>query len=406
MKYILITIMIVLALSFTSCSLLTPYLPTNVTQNDTPILDDFNFTDDITENVTIDLPEDEDILNDSTQNETEEPITEDVFATITATEGDLVSLRRITAMDPDGASITYSYEDPFNSAGLWQTNEGDEGKYLTTITASDGILSTTEFLQVVILPSNKAPVIDCPEFIVVSEGDLIDLPCTIYDREGDEVTFAVSGFMNDLTYQTDFGDAGDYTAVITATDGNKAAVKEIDIIIQKQNRAPVVEPIEPIVVTELETVVLDVEASDPDGDSLSITYPLLFDDTGVWQTQRGDAGSYDLNLVVTDGTANVVVPVLITVTEVNLPPVVEPIEPITVDEGETIVIDVVANDPDGDELTISYDGFMNASTYTTTYDDAGEHEVTITVSDGLHTVSTTVAITVENVNRPPVFVLN
>ena len=41
-------------------------------------------------------------------------------------------------------------------------------------------------------------------------------------------------------------------------------------------------------------------------------------------------------------------------------------------------------------------------TWETTYDDSGEHTVTVTVSDGVDTVSQEVKITIENVNRAPV----
>ena len=45
---------------------------------------------------------------------------------------------------------------------------------------------------------------------------------------------------------------------------------------------------------------------------------------------------------------------------------------------------------------------MNSDTYTTNYDDAGDHTVTVTVSDGSLTDSQDVKIKVLNTNRPPV----
>ncbi len=419
MKYILISILLIVSLVFTSCSLLEQYTPalTNETGNNTLILNEFNFTNGQGENSTLVVTnetqnaneiENESLLaNESSQETIQKNVTAGegvVLTTVTATEGDLVSLASLVAKDPDGDKISYIYSKPFNDVGLWQTNDGDAGKYLSSITATDGVLSTTEQIQVVIKPSNKAPVIDCPDYFIVSEGDLIDLPCTIYDEEGDEVTFAVSGFMNELTHQTNYGDAGEYSVVITATDGKKSAIHKIDLIINKKNRKPVVEAIPPIHVTELDTVTLHVIASDPDGDNLTVTYPTPFDENGVWKTTRGVAGVYDFDVVVSDGTDDVHTSVQVNVSAINLAPIVQPIAPITVKEGETIVLPVNATDSDGDNLTISYSGLMTSKTYTTTFEDAGEYVEKITVSDGEHEVTISVPITVENVNRPPVFI--
>ena len=177
-------------------------------------------------------------------------------------EGDLVSLVDLFAVDPDGDDVIYEYYYPFNEHGLWQTNEGSAGKYLIDVTASDGLLLTTEQVQVTVLPSNKAPVIDCPSDLAVFEGDLIELPCTIYDKEGDEVSFEVSGFMTDLTYQTTYSDAGEYLVIVTASDGMKSNVKEISLFIGDSNRLPVVEELIVNEATEEDLVVIDHVVSD------------------------------------------------------------------------------------------------------------------------------------------------
>lgn len=60
---------------------------------------------------------------------------------------------------------------------------------------------------------------------------------------------------------------------------------------------------------------------------------------------------------------------------------VHPLE-ITVDEGETIRIYASATDPDGDDVTINYYGYMTSPVHTTTHDEAGYHEVTVIANDG------------------------
>lgn len=394
MKKVLIVLIMVVAVLLTACSV-SDFLPssgneTDESLNDTFELVDTNATDDIAENSTEISEEDE-----------------MVFTSYTATEGDLISLRELYAIDPDGDYVSYEYTEPFNDAGLWQTNDGDEGKYLTSISATDGLLSTTEEIQIILLPSNKAPVITCETEYTFAEGDLIQLPCIIYDKEGDEVTQTVSGFMDDLSYQTDFDDAGEHLVVISATDGNKVSTLEVDITIENVNRAPVLSSeslifLENINATELETVELNVEVSDPDGDALTIEYPEMFDDEGIWVPQRGEAGIYNETVVVSDGNEDIEFSLFMLINKVNLPPTFEIIPALTFYEGDFISLPV--NITDDEEVVVTYEGFPGMRTYQTDYDDAGEYETLITAYDGTHYVSQTVQITILNVNRPPVFI--
>jgi len=177
MKKILIGLLVVMAVVLSACSL-NPYaiMSTNSTSSNVSVNDSFHLNDN---NSNSEATGDQDSEQSKTNDE--------VFTSFTVHEGDLVSLKDLYAVDPDGDSVTYSYESPFNAAGLWQTNEGDEGKYLTTITASDGLLTTSEQVQIIGLPSNKPPVIECADSYNFSEGDFIQLPCVIYDKEGDHV---------------------------------------------------------------------------------------------------------------------------------------------------------------------------------------------------------------------------
>ena len=103
----------------------------------------------------------EEILNETTNesieettnevdNETEsetvlEPSTDPVvdtndLPTYTFREGDVVQVRQDIAYDPDGGEITYTFSAPLDESGRWQTEIGDAGTYIITITASDGRL--------------------------------------------------------------------------------------------------------------------------------------------------------------------------------------------------------------------------------------------------------------------------
>ncbi|MGM5480310.1 MAG: PKD domain-containing protein [Nanobdellota archaeon] len=417
MKFIPVIVILVALIGLTSCSVIDTYTAdqnvsepidleledpfANQTTNTTP---EEEFEDDASVNDTEDTSqESESSEQEETTGETESEVEEE-FVSVTVKEGETVDLSGFEAKDPDGDIISYTYSNPVSEEGTWTPVEGDEGTYIVDITASDGVLETTQQVKIEVTPMNKPPVIECPEEFKVSEGEIMDIPCEFYDKEGDDISYEVEGFMDTLKAETDYDDAGTYDLTITATDDKRESSTTMELVITDTNRAPVVNPIQDITVNEGETVSLTVDAMDPDGDALSIKYPPQFDESGTWTTTSEDIGTYELEVTVTDGESTVRETVKVKVEDINQPPVLEPMEDIVVDEGETITLPIEASDEDSEDLDITVEGFMTSTEYTTTYEDAGEYTVTVTVSDEESEVSEDVSITVNDVNRPPVFI--
>ncbi len=156
-----------------------------------------------------------------------------------------------------------------------------------------------------------------------------------------------------------------------------------------------------ITVNEGELVVLKPESEDPDADTILYTFSEPLDKDGRWQTKKGDAGNYEITVTASDGELTDTQKILLVVESLNKPPVLNPIADITINEGETVSFEPVATDPDGDKLTITYSGWMTGASYTTNYNDAGTHIVTVTASDGIELTSQDVIVTVNDMNRPP-----
>ncbi|MBN1792754.1 hypothetical protein JW826_03660 [Candidatus Woesearchaeota archaeon] len=320
-----------------------------------------------------------------------------------ATEGDLVHLRP-EAVDPDEDVVNYFFTEPFDSNGKWQTKEGDAGKYVVTVTATDGKANTTEEVTIVVHKAKKAPVIECPEEITVHEGDMITLNCNIYDPEGDQTVIEYSGFMKGPTYETTFEDAGEYTTLIKAKNKYKESQKTIKIQILNKNREPrVFLPSETITGTETDIITITPQVDDPDGDKVKLSFSEPFDGTGSWKTKIGDAGSYTVSVVATDGKLTAKKDVAVQVKMRNTAPTLKNIDDITVYEGETVKLPIDVYDREGDEVKVTVKGWMNSESYTTTYDDAGTYSVTVIASDGSFESSQTFKVTVVDRNRPPVF---
>ncbi|MBU1975416.1 MAG: hypothetical protein KKG59_03355 [Nanoarchaeota archaeon] len=321
---------------------------------------------------------------------------------IKKTEGDLISLKP-DAFDPDGDLVYYAFSEPFDDDGEWQTAEGDRGEYPVTITASDGRLSTSETVLVIVGAMNKPPVVECPETITLMETELLSIDCNIYDPEGKNITIDYAGWINTRQYQTTTEDEGEHTVFVTSEDGEQITTKTITIIIENLNLPPEVEDIEDIIVEENQEAIVVVDAYDPEGEIITFEYGEPLDETGSWTTEIGDSGEYDSFVIVSDGKNSVTKEFKIIVEQMNTAPTLDYIEPIQVEEGEVIILPISAYDREGNALTVVIEGWFDTFSYNTTYEDSGNHTVTVTIDDGKLTTSQDVEIEVLDVNRAPIF---
>jgi len=188
------------------------------------------------------------------------------------------------------------------------------------------------------------------------------------------------------------------------------------------NRPPVLDPIGNKSVAEGQLLIFTVTASDPDGDGLTFSANNLptgadFDNatqTFSWTPSFDQAGEYsNIRFSVTDnGGRTASEAIIITVGDVNRPPVLNPIGGKTVLEGQNLQFTLTGSDPDGDSLTFCAEGlptgasfFGQTFSWTPAYDQAENYQVEFSVLDTgnpLGIAVELVTITVGNVDRPPV----
>jgi len=323
---------------------------------------------------------------------------------IEVNEGELVK-PVIRALDPDQEdSIVFRYGPPLSSSGEWQTKQGQAGYYVVPITASDGELETTTDILIIVNSVNGAPVIEAIADVTLAEGQTISFQPRVSDPDGDEFTVTYTGWMTSSTYQTTFDDSGVYMVNIIAADDYGQSVETVQVTVTDMNRAPIMGLIEDVAVDAGQLVQLSAVVADPDADTVTVTYSEPLDSNGQWQTTESDIGSFAIKVTASDGELQTSQDITVTVRALNSAPVLSPLAPVTVNEGETVVLQPTAVDPDGDEVVISYSGWMTSNTYTTTFSDAGSYVVTVTVSDGMESTSQNVVVTVQDVNRAPQFV--
>jgi len=161
--------------------------------------------------------------------------------TIKVKEGDLVNLA-IKAEDPEGDTITYTFTEPLDSSGKWQTGYDDAGTYKVTITASDGQLSTSQDVNIMVEEYSRKPVISNFDDLTVYEGDKITLSPKVTDPEGGTITVEYSGWMTSSTKTTGYDDAGSHQVTLKATssESDESVSKTITITVKDKNRPPVI----------------------------------------------------------------------------------------------------------------------------------------------------------------------
>ena len=255
--------------------------------------------------------------------------------------------------------------------------------------------------------------------IIVKETDLVSLVPKAEDPDMDALTFTFTSPLDDNgEWQTTYGNAGEYTVTVTASDGKLTTSKEVLVIVNRKEEAPVLDSFKPEdtikEIKETDTIEFEVTASDLNDDVLRYSWKLDGVEIGnrncvEYKTTYEDAGSHTIKVIVSDGLFDTEKIWSVTVNNLNRKPLLKEIEDIEAKETDTIVIELEASDTDGDELSYEIDDgrFVqeeNKFTLETTYDDSGEHLITVTVSDGVDTTSQKFKITIENVNRAPVLI--
>lgn len=350
-------------------------------------------------------------LDNNSQNEHKPINTSKAAYSISAVEGDLVRIP-VRVHDPDGGDVKLSFSEPFNDEGLWLTEIGDEGQYLVKVSVVDGLLTTSEYVLINVARANRPPVVDCPERVVVEETETVKLDCNIFDEDGDPVIVSYEGWMTSSLKKTDYGDEGAYSVLVRARDAEHEITRTVSVIVKKKNRPPVIDSINKLSVLETETIRVSPVVSDPDGDDITLSFSAPLSVDGSWTPDFGDRGEYEVTITASDGMAQTTEDFTLVVERRNRAPVIKSIDAITVLENEVVSIPVQAYDPDGDDVFISFSGWMNSSEYKTTYEDArplgcssvgctATYYVTVTVSDGVLETSELVEIKVVDKNRAP-----
>lgn len=267
---------------------------------------------------------------------------------------------------------------------------------------------------------NAAPVIADIANQESTVGDAVSLQLVATDEDADPLSFSASGLPNGLSV-SDFGvisgapskaDSFTVTVIVDDGQGNKPSASFAWLVNAKTdpepdpdsepNKAPVIQAISDQSGTVDDTVSLQIVATDPDEDPLGFSASglpegLTLSETGEITGSLSKKGSYTVAVSVTDDKSNKAVTGFVWLVkakstvdpepETNKAPVIQPILDQENTVGESVTLQVVASDDDGDPLEFTATGLPDSLVMSTSgaitgvLTKANSFEVTVTVND-------------------------
>ncbi len=356
-----------------------------------------------------------------------------------------------TATDPDATIPTLSAINiPLNATFV---NNGDgtgtfnftpsfvqSGIFNVTFIASDGTRADSELVVITVNDAgNQAPVLAAIGPKLVNEGANLNFNISALDPDG--TTPAISAvnlpagasFVNNLNgtgtfnFTPTFAQSGIYNVTFIATDGILADSEVVVVSVNDAgNQAPVLAAIGPRNVNEGAVLNFNATANDPDSSiptltAVGVPANATFVDNGNgsgtfnFAPDFTQAGIINVTFIASDGFLADSEVVVITVNNVNRPPVLAAIGAQNVNEGAVLNFNATATDLDATIPTLSavnlpanatlVDNANGTATFNfaPSFSQSGVFNVTFIASDGTLADSEIVAITVIDAgNQRPV----
>ncbi|EKO3871020.1 tandem-95 repeat protein, partial [Vibrio harveyi] len=394
-------------------------------------ISDGQLTDDATVAVTVNPVNDAPVaVNDAVSTDEDTAVTIDVLTNDSDLENDQLTITNASVPAEQGTVTIVDGKLVFTPA------ENFNGDATISYTISDGQLTDDATVAVTVNPVNDAPV--AVNDTVATDEDTavtIDVLANDSDPENDQLTItnasvpAEQGTVTIVDGKLVFTPAenfnGDATISYTISDGQLTDDATVAVTVNPVNDAPVA--VDDTVTTDEDTAVtIDVLAndSDPENDTLTITAASVPAEQGtvaivdgklVFTPAENFNGDATISYTISDGQLTDDATVAVTVNPVNDAPVAVN-DAVSTDEDTAVTIDVLANDsdPENDTLTITVasvpaeqgtvaivDGKL---VFTPAENFNGDATISYTISDGQLTNDATVAVTVNPVNDAPVAV--
>ncbi|MGP0690680.1 tandem-95 repeat protein, partial [Priestia aryabhattai] len=366
------------------------------------------------------------------------PITSNVSFTIAE---DSTLINQIVAVDPDGDSLTFSLQAaPGNGVAAvnadgtfsYQPNPNFNGTDQFTVLVSDGQGGTAvSTVTVIVTPVNDAPTV--PNYTFSTQEDSPVIGAIVgTDVDGNPLSYqlqvvptnGVAAVNADGTFSyqpnPNFNGTDQFTVLVSDGQGG-TAVSTVTINVIPVNDPPITSNVS-FTIAEDSTLINQIVAVDPDGDSLTFSLQAApgngvavvnVDGTFSYQPNLNFNGTDRFTVLVSDGQGGTAVStVTVIITPVNDAPTV-PNYTFSTQEDSPVIGAIVGTDVDGNPLSyqlqvaptngvaaVNADGTFS---YQPNPNFNGTDQFTVLVSDGQGgTAVSTVTINVIPVNDPPI----
>ncbi len=303
-----------------------------------------------------------------------------------------------SATDPDATTPTLTavnvplnatFVDNGNGSGTFNFNPSfiQSGIFNVTFIASDGALADSEVVAITVNEAgNQRPVLAAIGPRLVNEGANLNFLATATDADGTTPTLSAANlpanatFVNNgngtgtFNFNPTFAQSGIYNVTFIATDGVLADSEVVVVSVNDAgNQAPVLAAIGPRNVNEGAVLNFAISASDPDafipilsavGVPVNATFADNGNGTGTFNFAPDftQAGVFNITFFASDGFLADSEVVVITVNNINRPPVLAAIGAQKCERGSTPQLHCDSNrrrchhsSPDGSQSTVECD---------------------------------------------------
>jgi hypothetical protein len=284
------------------------------------------------------------------------------------------------------------------------------------------VLFVLATLAGLILPTSALANDNPPEILPLADlqrdpGALILFPVNTDDLDGDAVSLAGANVPTGATFSLDGNgngsfywvpkdaDEGLYVVTFIATDNGVPMLStsvDVTITVGDPNLTPTLDPVGDQVATVGMLLVVPLSATDPEGDPLTFSTDPILDGSAIRIAASGSVsyeytpfpaavGNQALTIIVSDGRTSDEEMIVISVGDVNVPPILAAIGNRVVDVGSELDIALHATDADLDGLSFSTSPLPAGAVLTDHSDgtgritwvptEAGVLEMTVTVTD-------------------------
>ena len=241
----------------------------------------------------------------------------------------------LTATDPENDPITYSAQvlptgAVFNAAShvfSWTPGYKDSGNYTVNFIVTDGINPPTAVgIPIRVNNVNRKPVFRSVGDLNALQNTLMSMTVTADDPDGDPVTYSATNLPSGASFSSNTlrwtpAQAGIYPVTFYASDGQDQTSALSMVAVGHLNQAPVFGPLANKTVAAGSALNFTVSASDPESDPVILSASDLPNGASFnpitqafsWQPASGQAGSYQVTFIASDGLAFTIKALTITV---------------------------------------------------------------------------------------------